>query len=137
MTDPDLTITPTLTRDVRDWLMEEVRYPVLAVTNAEGVPAQSVMCFNLDPEHPDILLMTSATRGLPYEGLQNKRRASLAFESERKLVVLEGIVELESDPERVRFMEEASVPRYGLAYPNARRAPTTIRLRVERVVRHS
>ena len=59
MTDPDLTVGAVLTDDLREWLMAELRYPVIAVIAEDGSPSQSVMWFDLDPEDPNVIVMNT------------------------------------------------------------------------------
>ena len=137
MTDPALTVTPVLTDDLRDWLVAELRYPVLAVLTAEGAPNQSVMWFDLDPERPDTILMNTMTRRAKYRWLRRDPRASLAFEDELFWVALQGSVEIDDDEERALADIKSLARRYGSdpeRFNGQLRA--TLRLRVEKAIRH-
>lgn len=137
MTDPALTVTPVLTDDLRDWLMAELRYPVLAVLTPDGAPNQSVMWFDLDPERPDTILMNTMTRRAKYRWLRRDPRASLAFEDELFWVALQGSVEIDDDEERALADIKSLARRYGSdpeRFNGQQRA--TLRLRVERAIRH-
>ena len=137
MTDPALTVTPVMTDDLRDWLMAELRYPVLAVLTADGAPNQSVMWFDLDPERPDTILMNTMTRRAKYRWLRRDPRASLAFEDELFWVALQGSVEIDDHEERALADIKALARRYGSdpeVFNGQQRA--TLRLRVEKAIRH-
>ena len=137
LTDPALTVTPVLTDEDRDWLLAELRYPVLAVITAGGAPSQSVMWFDLDPDDPDTILMNTMIRRAKYRWLQREPRASLCFEAGLSWVALQGRVELDDDHERALADIKALARRYGSdpeAFNGQSRA--TIRLRVEKVIRH-
>ena len=137
MTDPALTVTPVLTDDLRQWLMAELRYPVLAVLTADGAPSQSVMWFDMDPERPDTILMNTMTRRAKYRWLRRDPRASLAFEDELFWVALQGSVEIDDHEERALADIKALARRYGSdpeVFNGQQRA--TLRLRVEKAIRH-
>jgi PPOX class probable F420-dependent enzyme len=137
LTDPDLTVTSVISDDLRDWLTAELRYPVLAVINGEGAPNQSVMWFDLDPERPDTILMNTMIRRAKFRWLSHDPRASLCFEDELFWVTLQGTVEMDTDRERALADIKALARRYGSdpeRFNGQERA--TLRLRVDRVVRH-
>jgi PPOX class probable F420-dependent enzyme len=137
LTDPDLTVTSVLTDELLEWLMVEPRYPVLAVVTGDGAPNQSVMWFDLDPERPDTILMNTMTRRAKYAWLQREPRVSLCFEDELIWVALQGSVELDADPERALADIKSLARRYGSdpeRFNGQQRV--TIRMRVEKVVRH-
>jgi hypothetical protein len=137
LTDPALTVTPNLTHDLRDWMMTGLRYPVLAVTDGEGAPSQSVMWFDLDPARPDTILMNTMTRRAKYRWMLAQPQVSLCFEDELFWVALKGPVELDAHPERALADIKALARRYG-SDPEVfnGQARVTIRLRVEKVIRH-
>ena len=137
MTDPALTVTPVLTDDLRDWLMAELRYPVLAVVTPDGAPNQSVMWFDLDPERADTILMNTMIRRAKYRWLVREPRVSLCFEDELFWVALQGPVELDNDEERALSDITALARRYGSdpeRFNGQQRV--TLRLRVEKAIRH-
>lgn len=137
MTDPDLTVERVLTDDLRHWLVEKLRYPVLAVTTDRGTPSQSVMWFDLDPERPDTILMNTKDGRAKARFLRRDPRVSLCFEDELTWVAMQGGVELDDDPDRALADIRALAVRYGDdpdGFNGQRRI--TIRLAVEKVIRH-
>ena len=137
MTDPDLTVQAVLTDDLRDWLMKELRYPVLAINTADGPPNQSVMWFDLDAESSDTILMNTMVRRLKYRQLQEDPRVSVLFEDGLKWVALRGTAELDADFDRAQAGIQALARRYGgdpERYAGQERV--NIRIRVEKVIRH-
>ncbi|MGZ8512604.1 MAG: pyridoxamine 5'-phosphate oxidase family protein [Candidatus Limnocylindria bacterium] len=137
MSDPDLTVEAVLTEELRDWLMSELRYPVLAVNTADGPPSQSVMWFDLDPERPDTILMNTMVRRLKYRQLQEDPRASLLFEAGLVWVAMRGTVELDPTFDSALAHIQDLARRYG-ANPEryAGQERVIIRMRVEKVIRH-
>jgi PPOX class probable F420-dependent enzyme len=135
--DPELDVRNVLTDELRDWIMAELRYPVLAILDADGAPTQSVMWFDLDPDRPDTILMNTKTNRAKYRWLKRDSRASLLFEDGYDWLGLQGRVELDEDPERAMADIKALARRYG---SNPERfngqSRVTIRMRVERVIRH-
>ena len=137
MSDPDLTVDAVLTDDLRDWLMAELRYPVLAVNSADGPPSQSVMWFDLDPEDPDVLLMNTMVRRLKYRQLQADPRVSLLFEDGLRWVAMRGTVELDADFEPALEHIKALARRYeGDPERYSGQERVIVRMRVEKVIRH-
>ena len=137
MTDPDLTVQAVLTDDLRDWLMKELRYPVLAINTADGPPNQSVMWFDLDAESSDTILMNTMVRRLKYRQLQEDPRVSVLFEDGLKWVALRGTAELDADFDGAQEGIQALARRYGgdpERYAGQERV--NIRIRVEKVIRH-
>ena len=137
MTDPALTVTPILTDDLREWLMAQLRFPVLAVVTPDGAPNQSVMWFDLDPDRADTILMNTMTRRAKYRWLLREPRVSLCFEDELFWVALQGPVEMDADEERALADIKALARRYGSdpeVFNGQQRV--TLRMRVEKVVRH-
>lgn len=137
MTDPALTVQAVLTDEIRAWLTSELRYPVLAVVNERGVPVQSVMWFDLDPDESDAVLMNTKVGRAKDRQLRRRPQVSLCFEQGMRWVALQGRVELDDD--RAAALEHifALARRYGSdprQYEGQQRV--IIRLRVERVVRH-
>lgn len=137
MTDPALTIERVLSDELRAWITAELRYPVLAVLTDEGAPSQSVMWFELDPERPDTILMNTKVGRAKERYLRRDPRVSLCFEGELRWVALRGKVELDDDRERALADIQRLAVRYGddpHGFDGQQRV--TIRLRVEKVVRH-
>jgi PPOX class probable F420-dependent enzyme len=137
MSDPDLTVQAVLTDDLREWLLRELRYPVLAINSGDGPPNQSVMWFDVDPDRSDTILMNTMVRRLKYRQLQADPRVSLLFESGLKWVALRGTVELDADMERAQATIQALARRYG-GDPDryAGQERVDLRMRVEKVIRH-
>ena len=137
MTDPALTIERVLTAELRAWLTEKLRYPVLAVLTDQGAPSQSVMWFDLDPEHPDTILMNTKEGRAKARYLRRDPRASLCFEDELTWIAMHGSVELDDDRERALGVIRALAVRYGDEADEFNgQQRLTIRLRVEKVIRH-
>ncbi|MGQ0607583.1 MAG: pyridoxamine 5'-phosphate oxidase family protein [Chloroflexota bacterium] len=137
MTDPALTVEAVLTDDLRDWLMSELRFPVLAVLTGDGAPNQSVMWFDLDPEQPDTILMNTKVGRAKERFLRRDPRISLAFEEELTWVALQGQAVLDDDRERSMADILALARRYGSSGAEfAGQERLTFRMRVEKVIRH-
>ena len=137
MTDPALTVEHALTDELRAWLTEKLRYPVLAVLTDQGAPSQSVMWFDLDPEHPDTILMNTKEGRAKARYLRRDPRASLCFEDELTWIAMHGSVELDDDRERALGVIRALAVRYGDEADEFNgQQRLTIRLRVEKVIRH-
>ena len=137
MTDPALTVERLLSDDLRDWLMAELRYPVLAVNTPHGAPSQSVMWFDLDPDRPDTILMSTKVGRAKDRYLRRDPRVSLAFEEGLTWAALRGTVELDDDRERALADIQRLAVRYGddpQDFSGQQRV--TIRMRVEKVIRH-
>jgi PPOX class probable F420-dependent enzyme len=137
LTDPALTIERVLSDDLRQWLVAKLRYPVLAVTTSEGAPSQSVMWFDLDADQPDTILMNTKVGRAKDRYLRHDPRVSLCFEDELTWVALRGRVELDDDRERALADIQRLAVRYGDPPSDfAGQQRVTIRMRVEKVIRH-
>ena len=137
MSDPDLKVQPVLTDELREWLLREPRYPVLAVNSADGPPSQSVMWFDLDPEQPDVVLMNTMVRRLKYRQLQEDPRVSLLFEDGLTWVAMRGTVELDATFGPALEHIKALARRYQKdpeRYEGQERV--IIRMKIEKVIRH-
>ena len=137
MTDPDLTIEPVLTDELRSWLMEKLRFPVMAVINEQGAPSQSVMWFDLDSVQADTILLNTRVSRAKARYLRRDPRASLCFEDELTWVAMHGRVEMDEDIDRALADIKALAVRYGddpEEFNGQRRV--TLRLKVEKVIRH-
>lgn len=137
MTDPALTVENALTDELRGWLMEKLRYPVLAVLTDQGAPSQSVMWFDLDMQSPDTILMNTKEGRAKARYLRRDARASLCFEDELTWIAMHGSVELNEDRARALDDIRALAVRYGDdpdEFNGQKRL--TIRLKVEKVIRH-
>ena len=138
MTDPALTVEAVLTEELRDWIMRGLRFPVLAVNTPNGAPSQSVMWFDLDPERPDTIVMNTKLGRAKERYLRRDPRISVCFEEGLTWVSLRGRAEeLDDDPVRALAVIQALARRYGSdphEFDGQRRM--TIRMRVEKVIRH-
>ena len=137
MGDPELTVQTVITDDLRDWLLAEIRYAVLAVNAPDGPPAQSVMWFDVDPDDRNVILMNTMVRRLKYRQLQADPRVSLLFEDGMRWLGMRGTVELDADFERALDHIKSLARRYGKdpsRYDGQERV--IIRLRVDKVIRH-
>ncbi len=137
MTDPALAVESVLTDDLRSWLTAKLRFPVLAVLTPDGSPNQSVMWFDFDPQLEDTVLMNTKRGRAKERFLRADPRVSLCFEQELRWVALQGRVELDNDPERSMADIQALARRYG-SDPSrfSGQQRVTIRMKVERVIRH-
>jgi PPOX class probable F420-dependent enzyme len=137
VTDPALTVEAVLTDDLRAWLMEKLRFPVFAVLTGDGAPNQSVMWFDLDPRRPDTILMNTKVGRAKERFLRRDPRVSLCFEEELTWVALQGTIELDEDRERSLADIMALARRYRSSPDEFRgQQRITIRMRVEKVIRH-
>jgi PPOX class probable F420-dependent enzyme len=137
LTDPALTIERVMSDELREWLTAELRYPVLAALTTDGAPSQSVMWFALDPDQPDTILMNTKVGRAKDRYLRRDARVSLCFEDGMRWVALRGRVELDDDRERAL----ADIKRLAVRYADEPerfdgQQRITIRMRVEKVVRH-
>jgi PPOX class probable F420-dependent enzyme len=137
VTDPALTVEPVIADDLRAWLLAKRRYPVLAVLDSEGGPNQSVMWFDVDPRHPDTILMNTHVGRAKERFLRRDPRASLCFEEDYSWIALQGTVEIDDDREASMRDIRALAERYG-SNPDQfiGQERVTLRMRVERVIRH-
>ena len=127
-----------LTPELRDWLTAELRFPVLATIAPNGMPSQSTIWFDVDPESEDTILMNTRIGRRKERHLRRDSRASLCFNAGYDYVTLEGRVELDDDRARSLDDIKAIARRYRsnpAAFDGQERV--TIRLRVERIHRHS
>ena len=137
MTDAALTIERVMSDELREWLTADLRYPVLAVTTTEGTPSQSVMWFDLDPDRPDTILMNTKVGRAKDRYLRRDQRVSLCFEDALTWVALRGRVELDDDRERALADIQRLAVRYGDdPHDFDGQSRVTIRMRVEKVIRH-
>jgi PPOX class probable F420-dependent enzyme len=137
VTDPALTVDAVLADDLREWLLADLRFPVLAVLTGDGAPNQSVMWFDLDPDHPDTILMNTKVGRAKERFLRRDPRVSLCFEEELTWVAMQGSVELDEDREASMRDIRALAVRYGEDPDQFNgQERVTIRMRVEKVIRH-
>jgi PPOX class probable F420-dependent enzyme len=137
LTDPALTIERVISDDLRDWLMTGLRYPVLAINTPDGAPSQSVMWFDMDPDGSDTILMNTKVGRAKNRYLRSDPRVSLCFEDDLTWVALRGRVELDDNRERALADIQQLAVRYGDdPHDFDGQTRVTIRMRVEKVIRH-
>ncbi len=137
MRDPALTAERHLADDLREWLISELRYPVLALLDDDGAPSQSVMWFDVDPDSPDTILMNTLQWRAKARWMRREPRASLLFEDGYRWVSFRGRAELDDDRERALADIKHLARRYGSDPQRFNgQERVTIRLRVEKVIRH-
>ncbi|MGI8521595.1 MAG: pyridoxamine 5'-phosphate oxidase family protein [Actinomycetota bacterium] len=112
-------------------------FPVLAIVAPNGAPNQSVMWFDLDPEQPDTIVMNTKTGRAKNRWLREGAPVSLLFEDRLFYYAFQGRVELDDDPESALAVIKELARRYGAdpaTFDGQKRV--TIRMRVEKVIRH-
>jgi PPOX class probable F420-dependent enzyme len=126
-----------ITPEIRDWLMDEPRYPVMATIGADGMPSQSVIWFDLDPEQDDVVLMNTLAGRVKDQHLRRDNRVSLCFEDGYDYVTLEGYAELFDDREVALEQIKALARRYD-SDPEEFNGQERVKIvmHVERVIRH-
>jgi PPOX class probable F420-dependent enzyme len=137
MGDPDLTIERVLSQELREWILAELRYAVLAINSGDGAPSQSVMWFDLDPHEPDVILMNTKVERLKYRQLQRDPRVSVLFEHGMEWTALRGTVTLDATFQPALEHIQALAGRYG-SDPSRFEGQdrVIIRLKVDKVIRH-
>ena len=137
MTDPALTVERVMSDELRAWLTGTLRFPVLAVITPDGAPSQSVMWFDLGPDDPDTILMNTRIGRAKERYLRRDPRVSLCFEDGLTWVALKGRIEFDDDRERSMAGILALARRYhSTTREFAGQERVTIRMRVEKVIRH-
>lgn len=127
-----------ITPDTREWLMGELRFPVMATIGSDSMPSLSVIWFDFDGDSDDVVLLNTKAGRLKERHLRRDNRLSLCFEQDNDYVTLEGHAELIDD--RARSLEDIKnlARRYGddpEEFNGQHRV--TILMRVERVIRHT
>lgn len=118
----------------RAWLLEKLRWAVLATIGKDGMPSQSVVWFDLDPTDDVVLINTLAGR-LKHRHLQRDPRVSLCFEEGPNYLTIEGRAEMAPDPGMAGIWAMAG--RYGEGEGSfAVGDRINIRIRIERVIWH-
>ena len=129
---------PTITPEIRAWLMEKLRFPVMATVGKDGMPSLSVIWFNLHPEHDDVVLLNTLAGRVKDRHLRRDPRISLCFEEGTDYVTIEGRAELSDDHERALDNIWAMARRYGQGEGSfAMGDRVDITVHVERVIRHT
>ncbi len=102
-----------ITPEIREWLMAKLRFPVLATISSSGMPTQSVMWFDLDPDRPDTILMNTRVGRRKEHHLRRDNRASLIFPEGYFSRTFAGRIDLDDD--RARSLDDIKrlARRYG------------------------
>jgi PPOX class probable F420-dependent enzyme len=125
---------PYLKPEHRAWLLEKLRWAVMATIGRDGMPSQSVVWFDLDPNE-DVVLLNTLSGRLKHRHLQRDPRVSLCFEDDTQYMTLEGRAELAPDPGMETIW--AMARRYGEGDGSfAKGERINIRVRIERVIFH-
>ena len=132
-----MSTTTTITPEIRAWLMQELRFPVMATIGKDGMPSQSVIWFDLDPDRDDVVLLNTLAGRVKDRHLRRDPRVSLCFEDGTDYVTIEGRAELSDDHERALANIWAMARRYGQGEGSfAMGDRVDITVHVERVIRH-
>ncbi len=127
-----------ITPDTREWLMGELRFPVMATIGSNGMPSLSVIWFDFDADSDDVVLLNTKAGRVKERHLRRDNRLSLCFEEGNDYVTLEGRAELVDDRDRSLEDIKNLARRYGgdpEEFNGQHRV--TILMRVERVIRHT
>jgi PPOX class probable F420-dependent enzyme len=125
---------PYLKPEHRAWLLEKLRWAVMATIGRDGMPSQSVVWFDLDPNE-DVVLLNTLSGRLKHRHLERDPRVSLCFEDDTQYMTLEGRAELAPDPGMETIW--AMARRYGEGDGSfAKGERINIRIRIERVIFH-
>jgi PPOX class probable F420-dependent enzyme len=125
---------PYLKPEHRAWLLEKLRWAVMATIGRDGMPSQSVVWFDLDPNE-DVVLLNTLSGRLKHRHLERDPRVSLCFEDDTQYLTLEGRAELSPDPGMETIW--AMARRYGEGDGSfAKGERINIRVRIERVIFH-
>jgi len=132
-----MTTDTAITPEIRRWLMQELRFPVMATIGKDGKPSQSVIWFDLDPDRDDVVLLNTLAGRVKDRHLRRDPRVSLCFEDGTDYVTIEGRAELSDDHERALANIWAMARRYGQGEGSfAMGDRVDITIHVERVIRH-
>ena len=122
---------------LRAWLIDELRFPVMATIRSDGMPSQSVVWFDLDPEREDTIVLNTKAGRVKHRHLQRDPRISLCFEDGYDYVTLEGRVELDDEPvQGLRVIQDLARRYDDDPTPFEGQHRITILMRIERVIRH-
>jgi PPOX class probable F420-dependent enzyme len=125
---------PYLKPEHRAWLLEKLRWAVMATIGKDGMPSQSVVWFDLDPNE-DVVLLNTLSGRLKHRHLQRDPRVSLCFEDDTQYLTIEGRAEISPDPGMETIW--AMARRYGEGDGSfAKGERINIRVRIERVIFH-
>lgn len=134
----ELVTRDVMTHDIRDWLMQKPRFPVMATIGHDGMPSLSVIWFDLVPDRNDTVLLNTRAGRVKEKHLRRDPRLSLCFEQGNDYVTLQGRADLIDDRERSLQDIKDLARRYGddpEAFNGQHRV--TILMHVERVIRHT
>lgn len=137
MGDPDLTVERVLSPELRQWVLADLRYAVLAINSEDGPPSQSVMWFDLDPQEPDVILMNTKPDRMKYRQLQRDPRVSVLFEDGMEWTAMRGTATLDATFQPALDHIQALARRYGgdpSRFDGQERV--IIRIKVDKVIRH-
>ena len=123
-----------ITPELRAWLMEELRFPVMATIGKDGMPSQSVVWFALEPDRDDVVLLNTLSGRVKDRHLRRDPRVSLCFEDGNYYLTIEGRAELSDDHEKALASIQAMAERYAGTFAMGDRVDITVH--VERVIRH-
>jgi PPOX class probable F420-dependent enzyme len=109
----------------------------MATIGADGMPSQSVIWFDLDPEQDDVVLMNTLAGRVKDQHLRRDNRVSLCFEDGYDYVTLEGYVDLLDDRAVALEQIKALARRYD-SDPEEFNGQERVKIvmHVERVIRH-
>ncbi len=133
-----MSVSPTITSEIRAWLLKKLRYPVMATIGKSGMPSLSVIWFDLDPDRDDVVLLNTLSGRVKDRHLRRDPRISLCFEEGTDYVTIEGWAELSDDREKALANIWAMAHRYGGGEGSfAMGDRVDITVHVERVIRHA
>ncbi len=123
--------------DIRAWLMEKLRFPVMATIGKDGMPSLSVIWFTLDPDRDDVVLFNTLAGRVKDRHLRRDPRMSLCFVDGTDYVTIEGRAEMFDDREKAMANIWAMAHRYGQGEGSfAMGDRVDVVVHVERVIRH-
>lgn len=132
----------TLTPDVRDFLLEKLRWAVLGTLNEDGSIQQSVMWFDLDG---DTILMNTKAGRVKDRNLRRDARVSICVEEEEQYVAINGRATMIDDRERsqgdarrlaMRYHDEATADQM-METDFSRQERISILISIDSVVTHN
>ncbi len=126
-----------LSPGIRDWLMAELRFPIMATIAPNGLPSQSAVWFDLDEQGEDTILLNTRVGRSKDRHLRRDPRLSLCFADRYTYVTVEGRAELDDDRGRALAHIQQLARRYGgdpATYEGQQRV--MIRMHVERIHRY-
>jgi PPOX class probable F420-dependent enzyme len=132
-----MVVGPTISPEIRAWLTKKLRFAVMATISKSGMPSQSVIWFDLDPNRDDVVRLNTLAGRVKDRHLQRDPRVSLCFEDGDDYVTIEGCAELSYDHEKALANILAIAHRYGEGEGSfAMGDRVDITVHVERVIRH-